>query len=297
MTMDSARFLLWYERKLLLVGAGLLALLVIGEMVADFRSGRRSYSRAEALASVAVGVAARLVTLAEAGVMAAACFFFWQYRIAEVPLGAVWGWVALLFAYEFFYYLYHRAAHSIRWLWASHTVHHSPEHLSVVAAFRLCISGLLAGHWLAVAPLILLGFHPVAVMTMMYVNVLYQFWIHNETIPKLGVLEYVLNTPSNHRVHHALNEPYLDHNFGGILIIYDRLFGTYVAESERVPCRYGLLGEPPGNNPAWIAVREWLAMAHDVRSSRSLGEALGYMLRRPGWQPKRRLAEGAEARP
>lgn len=271
---------------LLAIAAMAVVTLVVAELIAYRYLKRQGYAFGEALASLTLGVASKMVAIAEAGCIGAVSYLLWSYRIAEVPLDSWWGWLALFLGVEFFYYWYHRAAHSIRWLWASHSVHHSPEHLNVLASIRLPLSELLVGRWLFFMPLVLFGFHPVAVFTMWSVNTIYQIWIHNELIAKLGPLEYILNTPSNHRVHHALNTEYIDRNYGGILIVFDRLFGTYVEERRDTPCRYGLLGQVKSNNAIWIAVQEWVAMARDLRRSSSLREAVGYLLGKPGWRPK-----------
>ena len=130
--------------------------------------------------------------------------WLWNYRLAEVPLDTVWG-LSLLFV-EFTYYWYHRFSHTVRWMWASHAVHHSPEELNVLASFRLSWTSMLSGDFLLFLPLIWIGFQPAAVVTALALNLIYQSWVHTELIPKLGFVDGVLNTPSNHRVHHASNE-------------------------------------------------------------------------------------------
>jgi sterol desaturase/sphingolipid hydroxylase (fatty acid hydroxylase superfamily) len=130
-----------------------------------------------------------------------------------------------------------------------------------------------------------LGFDPLAVVGALFLNLLYQFWLHADWIPKLGVLEYVLNTPSSHRVHHARNPAYLDANFGGVLIVFDRLFGTYVEERADLPCQYGLVCPAMTYNPVLINVCPWIELVQDLASARSLGEVWGYLFGAPGWRP------------
>ena len=134
-------------------------------------------------------------------------------------------------------------------------------------------------------PLVWLGFEQKPVFIATALNLLYQFWIHTDWIPKLGWLEYVLNTPSHHRVHHAANPEYLDRNYGGVLIIFDRIFGTFVAERDDVPCRYGLVHPLRSNNPVIIAFHEWVALARDLRQALSWRDRWSYLFGRPGWQP------------
>ncbi len=171
---------------------------------------------------------------------------------------------------EFCYYWFHRAAHRVRWFWATHAVHHSPNEFNLGIAYRFGWTGRLAGNAVFYVPMIWLGFPPQAVFATLALNLLYQFWLHTEWVPKLGWLEYVLNTPSHHRVHHASNAEYIDRNYGGVLIVFDRLFGTFAAERDDLPCRYGLVTPLMSNNPIRIAFHEWLKMAKDL-SARAHG--------------------------
>src|SRR5262249_42385181 len=144
--------------------------------------------------------------------------------------GGEWGaWVVLCFGEELVYYAYHRSSHRVRFLWAYHGVHHSPNELTLASAYRLGWTPVISLSWVFYMPLIWIGFHPLTVFAMVSVNLTYQFWLHTTLIPRLGWIEGILNTPSAHRVHHGSNLEYLDKNYGGILMIYDRLFGTYVA--------------------------------------------------------------------
>jgi sterol desaturase/sphingolipid hydroxylase (fatty acid hydroxylase superfamily) len=187
----------------------------------------------------------------------------WQHRIATVPLDTVAAIAVLFVGLEFCYYWFHRASHRIRWFWASHAVHHSSNELNLGAAYRFGWTGRLAGNGVFFVPLIWVGFPPKVVGATVALNLLYQFWLHTTWIPKLGPLEYVLNTPSHHRVHHASNPEYLDRNYGGALIVFDRLFGTFAAERDTVPCRYGLVQPLHSWNPVRIAFHEWLALGQD----------------------------------
>jgi sterol desaturase/sphingolipid hydroxylase (fatty acid hydroxylase superfamily) len=208
-----------------------------------------------------------------------------QHRLATLTLE---GWQAVLLLFlgqEFCYYWYHRAAHRVRWFWGNHSVHHSPNELNLSAAYRIGPLGRITGSTLFFVPLAWLGFDPKVVMQVLSLNLLYQFWLHATWIPRLGWLEYVLNTPSSHRVHHAANPEYLDANFGGVLIVFDRLFGTYVAERDDLPCRYGLVVPIQGHNPLKIQFGQWLAMLRDVARARSLRAALGHLFGPPGWAP------------
>jgi sterol desaturase/sphingolipid hydroxylase (fatty acid hydroxylase superfamily) len=193
----------------------------------------------------------------------------WEHRITTLPL-ETWQAFAILFVgQEFCYYWYHRAAHRVRWFWATHSVHHSPNELTLAASLRLGWTGKLTGTALFFAPLVWLGFSPVAVVATLTLNLLYQFWVHATWIPKLGPLEWVLNTPSHHRVHHGSNPEYLDCNYGGVLIVFDRLFGTFVEERDDIAIRYGLTKPVTTYNPIRIALQEWQAIARDIWAARS----------------------------
>jgi sterol desaturase/sphingolipid hydroxylase (fatty acid hydroxylase superfamily) len=175
----------------------------------------------------------------------------------------------------------HRADHRVRWLWATHSVHHSPENLNLSAAYRLGWTARLSVAPIFFAPLVLLGFPPVAVGGALAANLFYQFWLHAPWMPRLGPLEWVLNTPAHHRLHHASNAEYLDKNFGGVLIVFDRLFGTFVAETPSIEIRYGLVQPPGSYNPFLIGLHEWRAMGRDLVRSRSWQEAFRAMFGPP----------------
>jgi sterol desaturase/sphingolipid hydroxylase (fatty acid hydroxylase superfamily) len=267
---------------------------------------RQPYDWRAYFTSLADAVGRGLIRALPLGLVQALFLFLWEHRLYTMPMSAAGAWVLLFVGQELCYYWMHRADHRIRWLWANHAVHHSPNHLNLSAAYRLGWTQGLSGGALFFAPLVLIGFHPVLVVGALAANLLYQFWLHTEWIPKLGPLEWVLNTPSHHRVHHASNAEYLDANFGGVLIVFDRLFGTFVAERDDVPCRYGLTQPLRTYNPLKIAFHEWLAMGRDVLRARDLREAVGYLFGPPGWRPSslraiddepRELRECVRARP
>nr|WP_311527598.1 sterol desaturase family protein [uncultured Ralstonia sp.] len=209
----------------------------------------------------------------------------YQHRLWTVQMDHWTGWAACFLGQEFCYYWYHRAAHRVRWFWCTHAIHHSPNDLNLSAAYRFGWTGRLSGTlaFFALAPL--LGMPPRIVLMLLSLNLLYQFWIHATWIPRLGPLEWVLNTPSAHRVHHASNLEYLDGNYGGVLIIFDRLFGTYIPERKEVPCRYGLVRPMRTYNLLVIEFAHWRALWQDLKTARSASEMFGYLFRPPGWRP------------
>jgi sterol desaturase/sphingolipid hydroxylase (fatty acid hydroxylase superfamily) len=214
------------------------------------------------------------VGLLPLGLASGALAGLWQHRLYSMPLDSPWPWVLLFVGQEFFYYWMHRADHRIRWLWATHSVHHSPNELNLSAAYRLGWTARLSVAPLFFAPLVIVGFPPLLVGAALATNLLYQFWLHAPWIPRLGPLEWLFNTPAHHRVHHASNPEYLDANFGGVLIVFDRVFGTLREELAGVPIRYGLTVPITSYNPLLIGLHEWIAIVRDVIAARSLRQAL-----------------------
>jgi sterol desaturase/sphingolipid hydroxylase (fatty acid hydroxylase superfamily) len=224
--------------------------------------------------------------------------FAWayQHRLFTQSLDSMWSVLLLFVSLEFFYYWFHRSSHTVRWLWNTHSVHHSPNQLTLAAAYRLGWLGKFTGAQIFFTPMALLGFEPTTILSALFLNLLYQFWLHADWIPKLGWLEYVLNTPSAHRVHHARNPEYLDANYGGVLIVFDRLFGTYIAERADIPCDYGLVTRVTTHNPIRINFEPWIGLAKDLASARSLGEAWMFLFGPPGWRPDGKGLTTAELR-
>ncbi len=246
---------------------------------------RRAYPWRETLVSFGVyglHIPARLLSIAVVGPIA---WFVWMHRLWTVPLGTSWGLALLFLGEEFAYYWMHRGGHEVRLMWASHVVHHTPEHIHLASSFRLGATELLSGSWAFYLPLYWLGFNPLAVGGMLAANLLYQFWLHTEMVGRLGPLEWVLNTPAHHRVHHASNTAYLDRNYGGILIVFDRLFGTFAREEPETPVVYGLVHPIGSANPLRVAFNEWAVMARDIARTRSWRGRLRQVFGRPGEEP------------
>lgn len=192
-------------------------------------------------------------------------FFYWlyEYRLFDIELSIL----SVAFAFllqDFLYYWFHRASHHIHWLWAAHVVHHSSTKMNFTTAFRQSVMYPVAGMWVFWLPMILLGFEPLTVFSVVALNLAYQFFVHTQIVGKLGWFESVFNTPSHHRVHHAINKSYLDKNFAGVFIIWDKLFGTFVEEDKNQPCKYGIVGQLKSNNPLTITFHQW---AHLLKSA------------------------------
>lgn len=200
-------------------------------------------------------------------------YVYQQHRLFD--LGHSWGHFVLLFlAQDFLYYWFHRASHRVRWLWAAHSVHHSSTRMNFSTAFRQSLMYPLAGMWAFWLPLAWLGFAPQLVVGVVLLNLAFQFFVHTQAVPKLGWLEYVFNTPSIHRSHHARNPCYIDRNYAGVLVIWDRLFDSYVAERDDTPCDYGTIKPVNSYNPLWVSVVEWRDMLRETLAARSWRQRL-----------------------
>ncbi len=202
------------------------------------------------------------------GIFAAYIYQF-CYDLApfKFPADVWWTWVTLFFVDDLAYYIFHRVSHESRLFWNFHVVHHSSEQYNLSVAVRQSwFSGLL--HWVFYAPVMLLGFAPWMFVLMHGFNLIYQFWVHTKLVHRLGPLEYVLNTPSHHRVHHGVNDDYLDKNYAGVLIIWDRLFGSFTVETNEP--KYGIIKPLKSYNPLWINMHAWAEMFAEMRSRRGL---------------------------
>jgi sterol desaturase/sphingolipid hydroxylase (fatty acid hydroxylase superfamily) len=238
----------------------------------------RGYERKDTAASLAMGLGN--VAISALAALPRIPVFAWLYQHRLADLGASpWSWGVLLFAEDLCYYWFHRLHHEVRILWAAHVSHHSSRYYNLSTALRQPWLTPFTGplFW---APLPLLGFSPAMVLTAQAWSLLYQFWIHTEAVGTLGPLEWALNTPSHHRVHHGKDPQYLDKNHGGIFIIWDRLFGTFALERERVT--FGLTTDIHTFHPVKIAAHELVAIGADVAAATSVSRALSAVFGRPG---------------
>ncbi len=257
--------------------------LMLVEMVAIRLGAHGDYDWRDTATSLAMGfgstIAGALFGIAVVAVNAG----LWQYRLFDVP--ETWWAVAIAFVlYDFCYYWFHRTAHRVRWFWAGHVVHHSSQHYNLSTALRQTWTGFIALSLLFYLPLFVIGFPPAMIAFVGGVNLIYQFWIHTEVVGRLPRwVEAVFNTPSHHRVHHGRNPRYLDRNFAGVFIIWDRMFGTFEPEDDAEPVRYGLVHNLRGFNPLWAAFHEWLGIARDVVAARSWRERWWLVAGPPGW--------------
>lgn len=258
-------------------------LLIVIEIFVSVKMHLKTYQFKDAATSITMGLGNVFIGIISKGLIFGVMIFIYNnYRIFDMPF-TWWAWLILVFADDFSYYWFHRISHESRFFWASHIIHHSSQHYNLSTALRQTWTGNFYSFvfWLWLP---LLGFHPLMILTQMSVSLLYQFWIHTETIDKLPHwFEAIFNTPSHHRVHHATNPQYLDRNHAGILIIWDKLFGTFEPEVEKPV--YGLTTNINSYNPLYVAFHEWLALFKDAFTNKtSVVKRLLYFVKPPGWR-------------
>jgi len=263
----------------------ILYLLMLSAVIAEWfwrkAVARRGYNTSNALASVGIGVGRAVFGILSAVVVGGVYMLASQWAPVHWSMTDWRVWVVCFVLVEFAYYWFHRLSHTVRWLWATHAVHHSPEEMTFLAAVRLGWTSLFSMGWLLYLPLIFAGFDPRMVMLLIAADLHYQFFLHTEAISRLGPLEWVLNTPAHHRVHHGSNEQYLDCNYGGVLIIFDRMFGTLRLENKDEPIRYGLVHPIGSHNPFVIAFAEWKNLFRDMYRAGGVKRAARIALGRP----------------
>lgn len=256
---------------------------VILEVILTVKVKLEDYEYKDAGTSIMMGLGNVFIGLFTKGVVLSVFYLIYNfYHLFDIPF-IWWAWVLILFADDFCYYWFHRVSHESRFFWASHVVHHSSQQYNLSTALRQTWSGSFYSFifWI---PLVLIGFHPVMILVQMSISLLYQYWIHTELIVKLPkFIEAILNTPSHHRVHHASNPQYLDRNYAGIFIIWDRLFGSFEEEKEK-PI-YGLVKNIKTYHPVKIAFQEWYDMLKDFFSAKtSISNKFKYLIKPPGWK-------------
>ncbi len=260
-------------------------LLILVELFYGQVTNRVRYEAWDTFGSLMMGLGNTVAAALLGGAIVAISLQFAKFAVFDIGY-AWWAWILCFVADDLLYYVFHRSAHRVRWFWASHVNHHSSQHYNLSTALRQTWTGFFAFSFIFDIPLFLLGFPPAMIFFVSGLNLIYQFWIHTEAIDKCPRwFEAVMNTPSHHRVHHATNARYLDANYAGVFIIWDRMFGSFVPERADDKCRYGLVQNLSTFNPLRIAFHEWAAMARDVMRAKSLGDVAGYLFGPPGWSP------------
>ena len=248
------------------------------------RGWRGSYETRDTLTSLLMG-AGNVVSGILLGVFSySALMWVWQYRLFDWGITIAAGLIAFVID-DLRYYWYHRIAHTCRWVWAEHVNHHSSQHYNLSTALRQSWTGLFTGMFVLQVPIVLLGFHPALIAFVYGFNLVWQFFIHTELIDKMWrPIELIMNTPSHHRVHHATNPRYLDANYAGTLIVWDRIFGSFVPELDEDRPRYGIVRNLGTFNPVKVAFHEYVGLLKDTTlPGLTTRQRINYLIKPPGW--------------
>ncbi len=267
-------------------------LLMAGEYALSRRRAQPVYRAADTVSSLSLGVISQLVggftKLLALGIYTVV---YEQAALVRLPADSPLVWLGALLAYDFCYYWLHRMGHEVHLLWAAHGVHHSSEDYNLGTALRQTGTGFLFG-WLFYLPMAVAGVPPLVFAVVALVDLLYQFWVHTELVGRLGWFDRVFVSPSNHRVHHGQNDYCIDRNYGGILILWDRLFGTFVQERADEPVVYGIRGALRSWNPLWANVHGYAAIAQGMGAAPRWADKLRLPFMPPGWRPVGAKAQG-----
>ncbi|WP_102794720.1 sterol desaturase family protein [Bowmanella denitrificans] len=258
--------------------------LLIGlELIAEKVRGTQYYRVNDAINSLSAGVLSRVTGLVHKLIPFTIYALVYKHIALFSLPEATWVWVFAFVFYDFCYYWNHRLGHEMNILWAAHVVHHSSEEYNLTTALRQSSSSLFS--WVFYLPMAVLGIDPVVMISVGSLNLIYQFWVHTRHIPKLGWLEWILVTPSNHRVHHAQNQIYIDRNYGGVFIVWDRLFGSFQEELDEEPPLFGIRKALHSWNPLWANVHVYHQLARDCWHARRWQDKLLVWFKRTGWRP------------
>lgn len=273
--------------QIIVLATPVFLLLIAVELAVGHRRQRQTYRLADAVSSISLGMlsqtSAVFTRLLRIGIYTALF-----EHVALWRNDAFWtslpGWLLALVFYDFCYYWLHRMGHESAVLWAAHAVHHQSQDYNLSTALRQTSSGALLG-WVFYVPMALAGVPPLVFGVVALIDLLYQFWVHTEQVGKLGWFDRWFCSPSNHRVHHAVNDPYLDKNYGGILVVWDRMFGTFKDEDDAERCVYGTRGLLNSWDPLWANAQVYAGLAHDSWHARSWADKLRVWVKPPGWRP------------
>ncbi len=273
------------QEKIITFASPVFFLFIAIELIVGIKRSRNTYRLNDTLNSLSLGIMSQIVgvflKVLAVGVYA---WVFAHFSVFKLPADNIWVWVSGLLLYDFLYYWLHRMGHETSLLWAAHVVHHQSEEYNLSTALRQTSTGSLFG-WIFYLPLAVLGYPVEIFIIIALIDLLYQFWVHTQQIGKLGWFDRVFVSPSNHRVHHAVNDIYLDKNYGGILILWDRLFGTFIDEMDEHPVVYGTRSPLRSWNPLWANLEVYKAVALDAWRARRWADKVQIWFRPPGWRP------------
>ncbi|POA38171.1 sterol desaturase family protein [Pseudomonas sp. GW456-12-1-14-TSB6] len=259
--------------------------LIAAELIADRWRGVSNYRLADAVNSISTGVLSTTTGLLTKGVgLVTYAFALEHLALVRLPADSVWVWVFAFVFYDFCYYWLHRMGHERNILWAAHSVHHQSEDYNLSTALRQTSTGFLLS-WIFYLPMAVLGVPLLVFVSVAALNLLYQFWVHTRHIPKLGWFEWCFVTPSNHRAHHAQNALYMDRNYGGVFIIWDRLFGSFQEEDDNEPVIFGVTTPLGSWNPLWANLQFYAQLWDDARRAERTWDKIRIWFMRTGWRP------------
>ncbi len=282
----------FFDQMILLITTPLYIAVIAIEWSLSLWHRRETYTVADTATNIYLTTLNGLLDLVMSGVALWFMALFWAHRIFVFePAGWLY-WTSLFVIEDFFYYVLHYVDHHCRLFWAVHVTHHSSEHFNFSTGFRSSVLQPMY-RMFYFAPIALAGFQPVDILVMYALTQIFGTFVHNDRCGKLGPLEWIFVTPSHHRVHHGCNPKYLDKNIGMALIVWDRLFGTFVEEDPNEPVRYGTVKPVGSRGPVNIVVHEWRDIWRDLRTARDWREAFGYLFRPPGWRPEETQRSGA----
>src|SRR3990167_1330107 len=271
--------------------------LIALELLVDRWRGVSNYRLADAINSLSAGVLSTTAGLLTSAVGLVIYTLAWQQlALFELSAEALWVWLLAFVFYDFCYYWNHRLGHERNVLWAAHSVHHQSEDYNLSTALRQTSTGFIFG-WIFYLPMALAGVPPLVFLTVAALNLLYQFWVHTRHIPKLGWFEWLFVSPSNHRVHHAQNAVYMDRNYGGVFILWDRMFGTFQEELDAEPVIFGVTTPLASWNPLWANAQFYVALWRDAVRAESWWDKLRIWFMRTGWRPADVAAKYPQSKP
>ncbi|MET3106347.1 alkylglycerol monooxygenase [Oxalobacteraceae bacterium GrIS 2.11] len=272
------------QEQVITIASPIFIILIIVEMLVAHKRGRAAFQFGDTLNSMGLGMLSQITSaFLKIFLIGIYAWVFHHYALFELP-NTWWVWGAGLLIYDFLYYWLHRSGHVVAVLWAAHVVHHQSECYNLTTALRQTSSGPLLA-WIFYLPLAILGVPVEMFIAISLIDLLYQFWVHTEQIGKLGWFDRVFVSPSNHRVHHATNDIYLDKNYGGILMVWDRLFGTFIEEMDEHPVVYGTRSPLQSWNPIKANIEVYQKIIEDAGYASNWTDKIKIWFKHPGWQP------------
>ena len=260
-------------------------LMILLELAYGLLKGKNTYRVNDTFTSISIGLISRLPVILNLGFQGAIFVYFAdRYSINLMPVNELMTWAIAFVMYDFFYYWMHRLHHEYRFLWATHVVHHHGEDYNLATALRQTSTGFL-WKWIFFLPMIIVGIPAEVFVSVAGVNLVYQFWVHTRHIGHLGWIEKIFVTPMNHRVHHAKNKEYIDANYGGVFILWDRFFGTYIPERSDIKPVYGTVSKLNSWNPIWANFQVFYQMLQDTINTKKMSDKFKIWFSRTNWKP------------